>query len=235
MTVGAPSLPPVFVVGEKQWGQVAEYSGYGVVHAGSTRVVIGQEQPDFWATFIEMVWPGITPERRQSALTAFGGELDPARFADFFISHEISHLSHGEGWDEAPQSFWAQELFANLGMLGYITEVESDHITALDAFVEATWSSSVKWPVQELERIREPVEGNGDAGVCNYVWFEVGLIVIAKRLWGAAGAEGFRRLRDILVGPVLSTAQIADALADVDPEVGQAIRNWPHFSFDKKS
>jgi hypothetical protein len=229
-TVGGPPLPPVFVVGKQQWHQVATYSGYGVVHVAYDRVVIGQEQPEFWSVFTDMVWPKISQERRQAVLATFGGELDLARFADLFVSHEISHLSHGSVWGQA-STFWVWELFADLGMLAYFSEVESEHLAVLDAFIEAAWSSSVEWPVHELERIREPVEGHGDAGVGNYVWFQVGLTVLAKRLWKVGGAEGFRRFRDMLAGPPLSTAQIADVLAEIDPAVGQAVRDWPRISF----
>lgn len=230
VTVGGPLLPPVFVVGEQHWDKVARYSGYGVVHVADDRVVIGQEQPQFWAVFTDRIWPEVSQERRQDVLAAYGGELDLARFADFFVSHEVSHLSHGSVWEQA-STLWVWELFADLGMLAYFTEVESEHLGALDAFVEAAWSSSVEWPVRDLERIREPVEGHGEAGVGNYVWFQVGLTVLAKRLWKVGGSEGFRRFRDMLAGPPLSTAQIADVLAEIDPEVGQAVRDWPRIAF----
>jgi hypothetical protein len=63
----------------------------------------------------------------------------------------------------------------------------------------------------------------------NYVWFEFGLHMLAKRLWSTAGAAGLQAVITALRGiqPSISPKWWT-LLAELDPSVAQAIQNWPN-------
>jgi hypothetical protein len=62
----------------------------------------------------------------------------------------------------------------------------------------------------------------------NYVWFEFGLHMLAKRLWSTAGAAGLQAVITALRGPALDFTKWWTLLAELDPSVAQAIQNWPN-------
>jgi hypothetical protein len=74
--------------------------------------------------------------------------------------------------------------------------------------------------------MEDSLEGDGS----NYVWFEFGLLVLARRLWRTAGVEAFQRLVAAMRGRALDFEQVVELLAELDPGVARAVRKWPHFS-----
>jgi hypothetical protein len=92
---------------------------------------------------------------------------------------------------------------------------------------EVTWAApDGHWPVRDVARIQDSLAGDGS----NYVWFEFGLQVLAKRLWQSAGVTAFRNVVTALRGPALDFGQMVDLLEDSDPGVARAVRDWPRFS-----
>jgi hypothetical protein len=199
---------------------------YGLAHVESDRVVVGQQPAAFWSTLTEVIGPLVGTEGISLLHKVYGDPPDLGRFADLLVSHELSHLAHGESWPEGPVTFWLKELAANLGLQGYVSEIEPNETAQLETIFGVTWKApGDNWPVRDLSRMAYSLAGDGS----NYVWFEFGLQVLAKRLWQTAGVAAFQRVVTALRGPVLDLEQVVDLLGEIDQEVSQAIRDWPHF------
>jgi hypothetical protein len=225
-SVGMPETPPLFVVGPDDWEKVATLPLYGMPHVDSDRVVVGQQPAAFWSALTGVIAPLVGSEGLGLLHKVYGDPPDLGGFADLLVSHELSHLAHGESWPEGPVAFWVKELAANLGLQGYVTEVEPTEAGRLETIFDVTWAApDSHWPVRDLPRMEDSLAGDGS----NYVWFEFGLQVLAKRLWQTTGATAFRNVVTALRGPALGFEQVMDLLEELDPGVAQAIRDWPRF------
>ncbi|MER7442681.1 hypothetical protein [Micromonospora avicenniae] len=226
--VGMPEAPPLFVVGPGQWDQVAAIPLYGMPHVESDRIVVGQEPAPFWASVTGAIVPMLKPPGLRRLHQVYGDPIDLGTFADLLVSHELTHLAHGPAWADGPVTFWLKELAANLGLQGYVTEVEPAEQTRLETAFEVTWAAAPEghWPVRDLARMADSLDGDGS----NYVWFEFGLQVLAKRLWQAAGATALQRVVQALRGPMLDLPAVLGLLEELDPGVARAIRDWPRFA-----
>jgi hypothetical protein len=222
--VGMPKAPPLFVLGPEDWNKFALIPLYGMPHVDSTRIVVGQEPAAFWSSLTHQITPHLQPEGLRRLHNVYGMPPDLGVFADLLVSHELSHLAHGDSWPESPVAFWVTELAANLGLHGYVSEVEPAELTRLQTIFEVTWHApSSHWPVRELHRMADSLEGDGS----NYVWFEFGLQIIAKRMWEASGPAALQRIVAALRGPALDHDQVVDLLETIDSDVARAIRHWP--------
>jgi len=172
--------------------------------------------------------PDLTGAGREQLNAVYG---DPPQlgecFADLVVAHELTHLFHeydeATGLTDFPR-LWVAELFANIGMHGYITEVEPDQLPALETICQLTTEApSARWAVRELNRMEESLAD----GPLNYVWFQLGLIVIAKSIWEAGGVTAFRAFSDTLRRRDLSDEQILEAVRAIAPEAQRALRDWP--------
>lgn len=71
---------------------------------------------------------------------------DPPRlgehFADLVVAHELTHLFHdfdeATGQTDFPR-LWVAELFPNVALHGYISEVEPQQLGTLETVCEATF------------------------------------------------------------------------------------------------
>jgi hypothetical protein len=226
-SVGMPETPPLFVVGPDDWDKVAAIPLYGMPHVESDRVVVGQQPAAFWSTLTGVIAPLVGSEGLSRLHSVYGDPPELGTFADLLVSHELSHLAHSESWSEDPVSFWMKELAANIGLQGYVTEVEPSETARLETVFEVAWTApGSHWPVRELSRMGDSLAGDG----ANYVWFEFGLQVLAKRLWQTAGATALKNVIAALRGPKLDFGQAVDLLEELDPAVAQAVRDWPHGS-----
>jgi hypothetical protein len=222
--VGMPQTPPLFVLGPADWDKAATIPLYGMPHVESDRIVVGQQPAPFWNAVIDTILGHVEGGGLRRLHDVYGNPIDAGRFADLLVTHEVTHLSHGESWPEGPVGFWLRELVANLGLHGYISEVEPEQSTRLTTIFEVTWAAPDNhWPVRDLAHMEQGLEGDGS----NYVWFEFGLQVLAKRLWETAGTKAFQRLVGALRGPELSFDEVVKLLDGLDPGVGQSIRDWP--------
>ncbi|MDX3238271.1 hypothetical protein PV392_21790 [Streptomyces sp. ME03-5709C] len=226
--VSMPETPPLFVVGPDDWDKVANIPLYGMPHVSSERIVVGQRPAPFWDAVTGAIIPLVDPQGLERLHAVYGEPLDLGGFADLLVSHELTHLAHGvDDAPEGPVTFWLRELAANLGLQGYVTEVEPAEAARLETVFEITWAAAPHshWPVTDLARMADSLEGDGS----NYVWFEFGLHVLAKRLWQTAGAAAFRSVVSALRGPAVDFGQVVDLLEDLDADVARAVRDWPHF------
>ncbi|MFJ4848553.1 hypothetical protein [Streptomyces sp. NPDC088733] len=224
-----PATPPLFVVGPENWEQVATFPVYGMPHVELDRIVVGQRPAAFWTTAIEAITPHVDSAGLDRLRQVYGNEIDLGSFADLLVSHELTHLAHmgSTSWgDNGRVSLWLSELAANLGLQGYVQEVEPDQAERLETAFEVTWASpGGQWPVRTLPDMRDSLRGDGS----NYVWFEFGLQVLAKRLWETAGVAALQTVVDTLRGPALDFDQVVKLLDELDPWVAGAVREWPVF------
>ncbi|MEU4339616.1 hypothetical protein AB0F59_34110 [Micromonospora lupini] len=226
--VGMPETPPLFVVGPQDWNQVATIPLYGMPHVNDDRIVVGQEPAPFWASMTSAIIPLLDRGGLQRLHRVYGNPIYLGGFADLLVSHELTHLAHGQAWPDGPVAFWLRELAANLGLHGYVTDVEPAKKPHLETVFEATWAtaSHSHWPVRDLSRMADSLDGDGS----NYVWFEFGLQVLAKRLWQIAGAGALKRVVHALRGPELDLPGALELLEALDPEVARSVRDWPRFA-----
>ncbi|MEV5963004.1 hypothetical protein AB0L70_14645 [Kribbella sp. NPDC051952] len=224
-TVGMPTIPPLYVVNSNDWDAVATTPLYGMPHVDSDRVVVGQEPAAFWSTLTGVIAPVAGSDGLARLRQVYGEDLDLGGFADLLVCHELTHLAHGASWVEGAVGFWLKELAANLGLQGYVSEVEPQQLATLETVVEVVWAApNEAWPIHDLARMKDSLTGDGS----NYVWFEFGLQVLAKRLWDTAGAAALQTIITALRGPTLNFTQVLHMLADLDPSVAQTIQNWPN-------
>jgi len=222
-----PETPPLFVLGADDWEKAATISLYGMPHVDSDRIVVGQEPAPFWSAVTGVITPLVDAEGLRLLQKVYGDPPQLGSFADLLVSHELSHLAHGRSWPKGPVGFWMKELAANLGLHGYVTELEPAESARLETILEVTWSSvpNSHWPVRDLLRMEDSLAGDGS----NYVWFEFGLQLLARRLWQTAGATALQTVITALRGPELDLGQAVELLEHLDPAVAQAIRDWPQF------
>jgi hypothetical protein len=226
--VGLPPVPPLFVVGVNDWAGVAQVPMYGMPHIDDDRLVVGQESAPFWVSIRDVLVPRLGSQAGAALRATYGETVDVASFADLLVSHEVVHLAHGLTPSANPVTFWVRELVANLGLQGYVSEIEPNELAHLETLFDTTWKAHLDhWPVRELPDMMDSLEGDGT----NYVWFQFGLHVLSKRLWQSAGALGFTRLVDVLRGPELSQEQLEEVLRTIDEGAADAVSNWPLFDF----
>ena len=97
-----------------------------------------------------------TPERADATAIAatFGDPPDFTGIADLIITHEATHLFHEihpDTWASEFPADWVMELFANLGMHGYLATHEPDQLRLLATMAEATIDAGHDiWDLQDL-------------------------------------------------------------------------------------
>jgi hypothetical protein len=234
-----PPTPPLFVLGREDWQRIALMPQYGLPHVSRTRIIMGQEPSDIWHTIADTVEPDLSDASRRHLRDVYGTPPDLGAFADLLVTHELTHLADNPGWldkwvpgsetfwGNTPRVLWFVELFANLGLHGYICEREPDHIPELEAFFEVVWETApTRWPITELHRMHESATA-ADAETTNYVWFEFGLQKLAKHLWEECGATALKHISATLHGPILNDDQLVAVLDELDPTVADSVRSWP--------
>jgi hypothetical protein len=234
--VAMPATPPLFVLSLADWPRVALVPQYGLAHSNRTRIVIGLEYSGLWATLIPTVWPQLSVAGRDRLSAIYDTPPDASRFADLVVSHELTHLadrpSHLDsgvselGWGAEPRVLWFTELFANLGLHGYICEREPDQLHNLETlFTVIGGLPRQRWPVHRLGQMYDALKAPGGDGT-NCCWYEFRLQILAKRLWETAGRDGFQKIHAALHGPVLTDGEIIELIAGIDSQAARDIGSW---------
>jgi hypothetical protein len=232
-----PEIPPLFVLEPADWPRAALVPQYGLAHVNRTRIVVGQRPSPFWDLLIETVQPNLTPSASARLLEVYGDPPDLSAFADLLVSHELTHLadrpSHLDpgdhsGWGRHPRVLWFTELFANLGLQGYVEENEPDQLPLLETLYQVTGTTdSPHWPVTGLSGMYEAVAAP-DADGTNYCWLEFRLQIVAKQLWQQRGPGALKQLHAALQGPLLTEDEIISVIARVDGDAASRARRWLH-------
>jgi hypothetical protein len=221
--------PPftLIVAGQRDWPRVALVPVYGMPHAFPGLIVTGTEPSGFWHDYAQALLPDLSPRERQRLATVYGDPPALGDFADLTVVHELTHLFHDydeqTGLTDFPRS-WLAELFANIGLYGYVADDEPDQLPVLQTICRLTWDApAARWPVTDLNRI----EASLATGPLNYVWFQLRLIVIAEAIWQAGGAEGMRAFRDAFTTRDLSDTRVLGVIDAIAPAAADAVRSWP--------
>lgn len=224
---GKTVRPEVVVADERDWPSVCEIPIYGMPFSLPGKLGTAPTPGSWWQQYLAALRPHLGPSSSAALAAAFGDPPDFTPIADLIITHEATHLFHRIDpvtWASEFPSDWVMELFANLGMHGYLATHEPDQLHLLAAMAEATVDAGNGiWGMQDLSLMGHSMQ----VSVTNYVWYEFRLIRLAEQLW-AAGAE--RTLLDyqrLLGRPDLSHDQVIKRLSALAPVVADAIRRWP--------
>jgi hypothetical protein len=221
----------VLVLNRSDWDRVASVPIYGMPHTfhdvetGPT-VVTGSEPAPFWDEVIAFMWPDVTPPTRERVLAVYGDPpVTGVGYSDLVVVHGLAHLFHGfdpdRGLGEFPR-LWLSELFADLGMHGYLAEVEPEQVPVLQTVCLA----AREVPPSRLPRSLDDMASALTIDPRFYCVFEHLLTFEAARVWDATGVEGLRRFHTELRRPEMTDDEILDALGRIHAPTAAVIREW---------
>lgn len=206
------------------WDGIAEVSVFGFPHfIGDDTIVIGSLAAPFFDEIVEVLRPAASPETWTRMQAVYGDPPTVDQFADLLAIHELGHLFHVQAGFWTPGT-WLPELFCNVALEGYVTEVEPQSLALLEtlplAFGEV---EAARFPVRALDEMHRAGEAGGPL---NYAWFELRLHAAAKPIWERGGRSALRRLyrrfrADRAVDDVHAT------LNEILPELARVIDGWP--------
>jgi hypothetical protein len=207
-----------------------------LAHVNRTRICLGQRTTALWGSLVSRLWNDLDLAAQTRLIEVYGNPPDASPFADLVVSHELTHLadrpSHLDtqtderSWGLTPRLLWFVELFANLGLHGYVLENEPDQQEVLEALFEVIGSTPARlWRWTGLTQMYDSLASADDDGA-NYCWYEFQLQMVAKRLWMTGGAAGFQSIHAALHGPVLSDSEAVDVIAQIDVAAAKHIRKW---------
>jgi hypothetical protein len=205
--LAAPFSFDLFVLDEDVWPDHAEVSLYAIPHANpeSGKIVLGSRPATLFDSVCTQFWPDFGEDSREAMHQAYGNPPMLEEFADLILVHELMHLvPRGQSLPR----MWHEELFANLGAVGYLASEEPDELPVYMTFCRA--GCDVPPSQVTCSALVDMASSFERGGFANYVWYQCRLIVAAERLWDAHGVEALQALQ----------AGEVDVAAEVE-------RNWP--------
>jgi hypothetical protein len=219
--------PTLVMADEQDWPSVCEIPIYGVPFSIPDKLGTSPTPALWWQEYVDALQPHLSESASTGIATTFGDPPDLTGLADLIITHEATHLFHEihpDTWASEFPSNWVAELFANLGMHGYLATHEPDQLSLLSTMADATIDAGHEiWDLQDLALMGESVQ----ASITNYVWYEFRLIRLAEQLWIAGGEDALRDYQRLLGHPDLTHDQVVDRLSQLDAVVADAVRRWP--------
>jgi hypothetical protein len=205
--LAAPFSFELFVLDEDVWADHAEVAVYAIPHANpdNGKIVLGSRPATLFDSVCTQFWPDLDEGSRDAMHQAYGNPPLLEEFADLILVHELLHLvPRGQSLPR----MWHEELFANLGAVGYLASEEPDELPVYTTFCRA--GCDVPPSRVACSALVDMAESFERGGFANYVWYQCRLIVAAERLWNARGVEALQALQ----------AGEVDVAAEVE-------RNWP--------
>lgn len=219
--------PTLVVVDEHDWPRVCDIPIYGMMYSIPGKLGTSPTPAPWWDEYVDTLRPHLGEPASTAISTTFGDPADFTDIADLIITHEATHLFHEihpDTWASEFPADWVVELFANVGMHGYLATHEPDQLRMLAVMVEATLDAGTGiWEMQDLALMGQSMQ----ASVTNYVWYEFRLIRLAEMLWTTGGEDALRDYQRLLGHPELTHNQAMDRLSQLEPEVANAVRRWP--------
>jgi hypothetical protein len=188
----APFSFDLYVLDEGEWPEHAEIPEYGVPHANpeSCKVVLGAQPATLFGSVCAQFWPDLNEDSRDAMHLVYGNPPLLEAFADLVLVHELTHLVPR---GKALPTMWHEELFADLGTVGYLASEEPDELPVYMTFMRAGCDVPASdLPYSAAMDIASSFETGGFA---NYVWYHCHLSVAAEQLWNTRGVEALRALR----------------------------------------
>ena len=203
----APFSFDLYVLDEDAWAEHAEIPDYGIPHANpdTRKVVLGAQPATLFGSVCEQFWPDLNEDSRDAMHLVYGNPPLLEAFADLVLVHELTHLAPR---GQPLPTMWHEELFADLGTVGYLASEEPEELPVYMTFMRAGCDVPASgMPYSAAMDIASSFETGGFA---NYVWYHCHLSVAAEQLWNTRGVAALRALR----------AGDADVAAEVE-------RAWP--------
>jgi hypothetical protein len=188
----APFSFDLHVLDEDEWADHAEVPVYAMPHANSDsgKIVLGSKPATLFDSVYAQFWPDLTEGSRDEMQRIYGDPPIFEAFADLILVHELMHLvPRGQPMPE----MWYEELFANLGAVGYLASEEPDELPVYMTFCRA--GCDVPPSRVAFSALVDMPSSFEDGGFANYVWYQCRLIVAAGRLWSEHGVEALQALR----------------------------------------
>jgi hypothetical protein len=190
--LAAPFSFDLYVLDEDVWADHAEVPVYAIPHANpeSGKIVLGSQPATLFDSVCAQFWPDFDADSRDAMHDVYGSPPMFEAFADLILVHELLHLVPR---GESLSAMWLEELFANLGAVGYLASEEPDELPTYMTFCRA----GVDVPPSHVacSALVDMPDSFERGGFANYVWYQCRLIVAAERLWDDHGVEALRALQ----------------------------------------
>lgn len=224
----AAPLPDLVIADEQDWPQVCEVPIYGMPFSIPGKLGTSPTPGPWWQEYLDAVLPHLNANERSALQAVLGGPDGLRDLADLIAIHETGHFFHQidphSYASEFPEN-WVMELFANLAMYGYLASQQPDRLPVLLALVPATSKVPAStWPFQALASMTESTH----VDVSNYVWYQFRLIALAQQLWDACGPGVLGIFQQSLGHPELTPDEVVRRLAEIAPDVADAVKRWPN-------
>lgn len=203
----APFSFDLYVLDEEEWADHTEVPVYAMPHANpdSGTIILGSRPAALFDSMCTLFWPDFGEESRAAMRHIYGDPPALEGFADLILVHELMHLVPRA---QPLPTMWHEELFANLGAVGYLASETPDELAVYMTFSRA--GSDVAPSRVAVSALADMPRSFDDGGPANYAWYEFRLTVMAERLWNAHGVTALRALQ----------AGRTEVAAEVE-------RNWP--------
>jgi hypothetical protein len=207
------------------WDGLAEMPVFGFPHfIGDDTIVVGSIPAPFFAEIFAFLEPDFSESTRRRLRDVYGDPPIVDGFADLLAVHELGHLFHVQAGFWKPAT-WIPELFCNVGLEGYVVEVEPSELEVLETLpLSAREVRAERFTVRDLDGM---AHATGVGGPLNYAWFELRLHASAKPIWEQGGRSAFRRLYERFRDGS-EPADLRRVLHDeVHPEYARVLDEWP--------
>jgi hypothetical protein len=225
---GKAQCPTLVVAGPEDWHRVCEVPIYGMPFSIPDKIGTSPTPAEWWDDYVDVLRPRLSSEQAATLDRTYGDPADYTALADLIVTHEATHLFHEIDpvtWASEFPDDWVMELFANIGMHGYLATHEPDRLPLLSVMADATVAAGPEpWALRDLSHMGQAMQ----ASTTNYVWYEFLLIRLAAEIWDAGGADAMRDYHRQLGHRNLTADQITARVAAIAPAVADALRNWPH-------
>jgi hypothetical protein len=223
------SLEPQFaliVLSLEDWTTYADDDlAYGLPHYTNGKIfVAGQESPlaQGFASLFGMAPDPLLAEMQAIYGNAYG-QIDLTSALDLFVVHEMAHSCErrAPSYITFPR-LWLSELFANLCMYSYVAACEPELLPILQTAPRIFTTLDLPVPYQTLTDFEALYT---EVGAENYGWYQMYLLVAARRVYDAGGLSALQRLWKTFQTP---DAQLASLLQkNIHPELAQIFLDWP--------
>ena len=182
----------LYVLDEDEWADHAQVPIYAIPHADpeTGKIVLGSRPATLFSSVCAQFWPDFTEESRATMHQAYGDPPALEAFADLILVHELVHLVPRA---QSLPTMWHEELFANLGTVGYLASEEPEELPVFTTFCHA--GCDVPPSRMDCSAAADMSSSFERGGFVNYVWYQSRLIAVAERLWSEQGVEALRALQ----------------------------------------
>ena len=229
LQTGLPRRPvfTLVVADATDWDAVAAIPIYGMPESVPGRIVTSPQPAQWWQDYWDSLRPHLPAPALDKVTQAYGRPPDFTIMADLVAVHELTHLFHDihpVTWASEFPEIWVMELFANLGMYGYVATHHPEHLPLLHSLTGATLAAgTAPWPFTALDAMGDSMRGR----VEHYVWYQYRLIGMAASIWDARGIDALTGYQTSLGDPALAADEIVARLAAIDPTTADSVRRWP--------